>query len=162
MWGDPLVSIVGLAVSVVLLVLVVVALQRWRRHVAHVITLDERASQAEVSAATRRMERARYLTHGLALLALVPANPAVFLLILRHPRLHFILGFSCIAFILGAALKAITKLNLGLLFPTRPARLTVLRSVAIGLCLGFVLLLGWQMAAEESFRRGVIGAWKAK
>lgn len=161
-WSDPSVWIVGLAVSSALLVLVVISFRRWRHHVARVVALDERASQAEISASTRRMEIARYLTHGFALAALVPVSPAVFTLILQHPKLHFILGFSGIAFILATALKAVTKLNFGLLFPTRPAGLPVLRSTAIGLCLGFVLLLGWQMAVDEPFRRGVVEAWKAK
>lgn len=162
MWNDPVVWIGGLAISGVMLVLVVVALRRWRYLIDCFVALDESASRAEVTATTRHMERARYLTYGLALLALVPANPAVFHLILRYPKLHAILGVSGIVFVLGAALKAVTKLSPKLLFPARPTGLTILRSVAIGLCLGFVLLLLWQLTVYPELRGLVIGAWKTQ
>jgi hypothetical protein len=162
MWHGPLVWIGGLVISAILLAFLVVVHQRWRSLIVRVASLDENDSEAAVTAATGKMEQARYLTFGLALLSLVPMNPAVFAFILRHPKLHAVLSIAGIVYILGAGWKAIFKLNLGMLFPTRPSWSAILRNAGIGLCLGFILSLGWQLVLDEPLRHLVVESWSSK
>ena len=162
MWTDPSVWIGGLAAAALFLVALIFAFRTWKRRIRQFAAMDGTEDETETGAAASRMEWSRYATYGLALLALIPANPAVFVLILRHPKLHGILSVGGIVFILAAAGKAIFKLDLAALFPTRPSYLSTLRNLGLGLCAGFVLLLCAQLLVDAELRQQVIGTWKTK
>lgn len=162
MWTDPKIWIGGLVASSFLLGALFLARHRWQTLIDRLSASDGTSQETEQKALIARMERARYLTCTLALLALVPVNPAVFALILRYPKLHALLSIGGIVFVLGSVWKALAKLDLGMLFPTRPSWLGILRSAFIGLCLGFIFALCWRLAVDEQLRRLVIEAWNSK
>lgn len=160
-WGSQL-WVVGLLTTAVLAACLAGALRQWNRLIQRYIGLDESTPELTVAEVKARMERARYLTLSLALLVLAPLNPAIFALILKHPRLHVVLSIGAIALIVRNSWGVIAKLDARTLFPTKPTALAIVRNAGIGLCLGFVLSLCWQLAVDNELRQLVVNAWKSK
>jgi hypothetical protein len=154
MQPDPRIWMTGLALMVLLIAATWLAWRYWHRKIDGFAALA--GGGVEHDALSRGMQRGRLATYVLATLALLPAAPSVFVVILKYPSLHWLLSLPSIYFILKTAGSALLKLDLGSFFPQKPVVSSVLKNAALGLCIGFLLLLAWQMAIDLPFRRAVM------